>query len=245
MEQYFNINYEFDKTRIFEKVEEQLQRGSSSYICVVDGVILNTVNRDSEYMHVINSSMFSICDSGYVPIYLRWIYGIKRFQYTGSDIFMDLIYQKKYRMFFMGASQMVLNGLQFNLSKIDKRIKDMTFYELPFCDIEDFDYPFIARMIEKDGADIIWVALGAPKQEIFMNRLQPYLRRGVMIAIGAAFKFYSGCSVQRAPKWMVNLHAEFIYRIFSEPKKQIRRCAMIMYTLPSLLYSEWRKKLSI
>lgn len=242
MEQYFNINYEFDKVRIFEAVEEQLQRDSSGYICVADGVILNTVNRDADYMRVINGSMFSICDSGYVPIYLRWIYGIRRSQYTGSDIFIDFIKQKKYRMFFMGASQMVLNGLQFNLSKIDKWVCDMTFYELPFCDVEEFDYQAIAQMIENDGAEIIWVALGAPKQEIFMNRLQPYLRKGVMIAIGAAFKFYSGCSVRRAPEWVLKLHGEFIYRIFSEPQKQIRRCVMIIYTLPSLLYNEWRKK---
>lgn len=47
----------------------------------------------------------------------------------------------------------------------------MTFYELPFCDVEDFDYQNIAQMIEKDKAEIIWIALGAPKQEIFMNRL--------------------------------------------------------------------------
>ena len=68
----------------------------------------------------------------------------------------------------------------------------MTFYELPFCDVEDFDYQNIAQMIEKDKAEIIWIALGAPKQEIFMNRLQPHLRKGVMIAVGAVFKFYSG-----------------------------------------------------
>ena len=42
----------------------------------------------------------------------------------------------------------------------------MTFYELPFCKVTEFDYPAIAEMIEKDGADIVWIALGAPKQEI-------------------------------------------------------------------------------
>lgn len=242
MERYFNINYEFDKVRILAAVEEQLQQSSSGYVCVADGVILNTVNSDAEYMHVVNNGMFSICDSSYVPIYLRWIYGIKRSQYAGSDIFRDLVQSKKYRMFFMGASQTILNGLRSNLSQIDKRIDNMTFYELPFCDVEDFDYQNIAQMIEKDKAEIIWIALGAPKQEIFMNRLQPHLRKGVMIAVGAVFKFYSGCSVRRAPGWIVRLHGEFVYRIFSEPKKQIQRCALILYTLPSLLYNEWKRK---
>lgn len=42
----------------------------------------------------------------------------------------------------------------------------MTFLELPFRKVEEFDYEGIAKTIEADGADIIWVALGAPKQEI-------------------------------------------------------------------------------
>lgn len=71
---------------------------------------------------------------------------------------------------------------------------------------------------------------------------EPYLKRGVMIAVGAAFKFYSGTDVKRAPHWMVKMHLEFVYRIFSEPKKQLKRCGWIVYTLPGLLYREWRKK---
>ena len=97
-------------------------------------------------------------------------------------------------------------------------------------------------MIDEYGAEIIGVALVAPKQEIFMSRLKPHLKRGVMIAVGAAFKFYSGTDVKRAPHWMVKMHLEFAYRIFSEPKKQLKRCAWIVYTLPGLLYREWRKK---
>ena len=70
--------------------------------------------------------------------------------------------------------------------------------KLPFCNVEDFDYPN-SRMIDEMVPDIIWVALGALKQEIFMSRLKPYLKKGVMIAVGAAFKFYSGTDVKRSP----------------------------------------------
>ena len=118
----------------------------------------------------------------------------------------------------------------------------MTFYELPFCSVEEFDYPAIAEMVKKARADIIWVALGAPKQEIFMSRLKPYLDRGVMIAVGAAFKFFSGVEAKRAPEWMVRMHLEFVYRIFREPKKQLRRCWNIISTLPKLLIEEKRRK---
>ena len=68
---------------------------------------------------------------------------------------------------------------------------------------------------------------------------------GVMIAVGAAFKFYSGLEEKRAPQWMVKHHLEFIYRIFSEPKKQIKRCAWIVITLPRLLLGEWKRKNNI
>ena len=150
---------------------------------------------------------------------------------------------KKYRMFFMGTSQQTLSALKASLEKIDPQIADMTFYDLPYCTVDQFDYSDIANRIKADGAQIIWVALGAPKQEIFMSKLKPYLNRGVMIAVGAAFKFYSGLDEKRAPDWMVEHHLEFVYRIFSDPKKQLRRCTWIVITLPKLLFGEWKRKL--
>lgn len=243
MEQYFNLKYEFDKKEVWVAIDRQLEIGKTDYISVADGVILNIANRQPEYMKVINDGMFAICDSSYVPLYLKWIYGIKRQQYCGSQIFMDIVNMKRYRMFFMGTSNDILEGLKNNISQIDLKIKDMTFYELPFCKVDEFDYKAIADMVNKDGADIIWVALGAPKQEIFMSKLKPYLKRGVMIAVGAVFKFYSGgVDVKRAPEWMVKAHLEFVYRIFSEPKKQIGRCAWIVRTLPRVLIGEIKRK---
>ena len=243
METYFNIRYEMDKEVVWQAIDKQLQEKNPGYICVADGVILNIANRDANYLSVVNGSMFSICDSSYVPLYLKWIYGIKREQYCGSQIFMDIIKMKKYRMFFMGTSTQTLTALKTNLTKWDSRIADMMFYELPFRAVEDFDYKAIAEKVNVDGADVIWVALGAPKQEIFMSKLKPYLNRGVMIAVGAAFKFYSGLDEKRAPQWMVKHHLEFVYRIFSDPKKQLHRCAWIVITLPKLLFGEWKRKL--
>lgn len=242
MQTYFNINYEFDKSVVKQTVDKYISIKQTGYICVADGVILDHVNKDPEYKDVVSGSIFSICDSSYVPLYIKWIYGIRYQQYCGSQIFMDLIKAKKYRMFFMGTSQDILDGLKANLVKIDTRINEMTFYELPFCTVDEFDYSRIAEMVDKDGADIIWVALGAPKQEIFMSRLKPHLKSGVMIAVGAAFKFFSGVEAKRAPEWMVKMHLEFVYRLFREPKKQIRRCWGIVSSLPSLLVQENNRK---
>lgn len=241
MDTYFNIRYEFDRRVVHDSIARRLMRPGADYICVADGVILNIANRTPEYIGVINGGMFSICDSSYVPMYIKWIHGKEYSQYCGSEIFLDIVASRRYRMIFLGTQQHILDGLKIELSKINPDVDGMTFYELPFCNVSDFDYHSIAKLIEEDGADIVWVALGAPKQEYFMHLLKPHLHHGVMIAVGAAFKFFSGIGVKRAPDWMVRCHLEFVHRIAKEPNKQLRRCFHIVRTLPGLLYGEWRR----
>lgn len=241
MHTYFNINYEFDRNQVHKAIACQIAQHEPSYICVADGVVMNTANRNRDYLEAVNGGMFSVCDSSYVPLYLRWIYGRRYQQYCGCQIFQDIISSGKYRMAFLGTSQNILDALRDNLKTLNPEVGSMMFHELPFRDVDSFDYPAIARMLTDDGADIIWVALGAPKQELFMHRLNPHLSHGVMIAVGAAFKFMSGLEVKRAPKWMVDSHLEFAYRILSEPKKQLRRCGWIIATLPGLLVGEYRR----
>lgn len=240
METYFNIRYEFDRDEVHKSVDTRLKKTGSDYICVADGVIMNTVNRYPEYLDVVNGGMFSICDSSYVPLYIRWIYGKEYNQYCGSEILMDIVSSRKYRMIFLGTQQHILDGLKNNLVNYNPDIADMKFVELPFRNVDEFDYVGIAHLIEEDGADIVWIALGAPKQEYFMAMLKPHLRHGVMIAVGAAFKFFSGVDASRAPQWMVRNHLEFIHRLSKEPRKQFKRCFHIIRTLPELLFAEWK-----
>lgn len=240
METFFNITYEFDREAVHNAITSRLKVPGADYICVADGVILNIANRTPEYLKVIRDGMFAICDSSYVPLYIKWLYGKKFSQYSGSEIFEDIIRSRRYRMIFLGTQQSILDGLKKTLTGWNPEVEHMSFHELPFCSVDEFDYKAIARMIEADHADIVWVALGAPKQEYFMHRLKPHLSHGVMIAVGAAFKFFSGVTAKRAPQWMVDSHLEFIYRLTQEPKKQFNRCYHIVKTLPGLLYSEWR-----
>jgi len=142
----------------------------------------------------------------------------------------------------MGTHKKTLDALKIKLIDLNPNVKDMSFIELPFCNVDDFDYPEIARMIEEDGAKIIWIALGAPKQEQFMSKLLPHLEKGVMIGVGAVFKFFSGTEETRCPNWMRKLHLEFIYRIMQNPRKQLKRCYWILATLPKIIMEEIKKK---
>lgn len=79
----------------------------------------------------------------------------------------------------------------------------------------------IAR-INAAEADIVWVGLGCPKQEIWMHENCQELRAGVMIGVGAAFDFHTG-RVKRAPVWMRARGLEWLHRLVSEPRRLWRR----------------------
>ena len=76
MNTYFNIRYEMAHAEVHRAISEQVAANKADYICVADGVILNIANRKPEYLKIINGGMLSICDSGYVPLYLKRIYGV-------------------------------------------------------------------------------------------------------------------------------------------------------------------------
>ena len=80
MEEYFNIRYEFDRDKVHKAIDKRLTAKGSDYICVSDGVVLDSVTRNPTYKDIINGGMFSICDSSYVPLYLKFLYGINRGQ---------------------------------------------------------------------------------------------------------------------------------------------------------------------
>ncbi len=243
MERYFGINYEFSKEKIYETIDQTIDSGGKGYVCAIDGNVLTETHHDPAYLDVINHSLFAISDSSWVPLFIRWIYGVKVKPYQGPQMFLDIVKMKKYRMFFLGTNNTILNALKQNLIKYDERIANMQFRELPFCAVKDFDYASIAEEINHDHPDIIWVALGAPKQEWFMRHLEPHLQRGLMMAVGAAFKFHSGLEgQQRAPQWLVKMHLEFIYRLMKEPGKQGSRLRKYISSLPSILWEEMKLK---
>ena len=244
MSNYFDIHFEFSKDKVFDAIDNTLLNKNKGYICVVDGVVLSGTHKNKSYHDVINKSLFSICDSRWITNYIKWIYNIKYQQYSGSQIFIDAIHSKKYKMMFLGTQEKTLFSLKENIVKIDDRIKDMPFIELPFCDINGFDYINIAEKINSYKPDIIWVALGAPKQEFFMANLEPYINSGIMIAVGAVFNFFSG-NIKRAPQWIINMNIEFLYRIKKEPKKQLQRSLRIALCLPAILLKEYKKRLNI
>lgn len=241
METYFNIRFEFDKAKALNTIENQVTSKKSSYVCVADGNILANVHNSLDYREIVTQSLFSICDGSWTTIFLKIIYGINRQPYSGSDIFQDIINMKKYSMAFLGGRNETLVGIKQYLSSINYPLDKTLFMELPFCQVDEFNYDSIGKTL-LDKYDIIWVGLGAPKQEIFMNKLKPHLKHGVMIGVGAVFNFYGSSDVKRAPYILRKIHLEFLHRLFTEPKKQIPKFKNYIQTITPIIIEEYQRK---
>ena len=88
----------------------------------------------------------------------------------------------------------------------------------------DEQQPEIVERINAAKPDILFVALGNPKQELWMGRNASKLDVGAMVGIGGTFNFIAG-KVKRAPKWMQKSGLEWVYRIIQEPGRLWRRYA--------------------
>ena len=95
----------------------------------------------------------------------------------------------------------------------------------------------VVRRINEAAPDVLFVCLGAPKQEIFMQAHQKELHVHLMVGLGGTLDAFAG-TVKRAPKWMIRLNLEWLYRLIQEPKR-FRR----MLRLPKFLWAVCRKRI--
>jgi N-acetylglucosaminyldiphosphoundecaprenol N-acetyl-beta-D-mannosaminyltransferase len=95
----------------------------------------------------------------------------------------------------------------------------------PFRPLTGSELSQVAHDINESGADVVWIGISSPKQELLMRDLQP-LVRATMLGVGAAFDFHSG-AVTRAPVWMQKSGLEWFYRLCSEPQRLWKRYLVI------------------
>lgn len=88
--------------------------------------------------------------------------------------------------------------------------------------------------INAAGTDIVFVALGAPKQEVWCQAYRNQLRCGVLLNIGAGLDFLTG-DVRRAPQWMQKTGLEWVWRALSEPTRLGPRYAKLLWQVPGLM----------
>jgi N-acetylglucosaminyldiphosphoundecaprenol N-acetyl-beta-D-mannosaminyltransferase len=239
MDNYFKVNLEFNREVIHKIIQDALDKEIVGYVCSVDGNSLITANKNPAHLEALNGAIVNLCDSAWIPLFVNLIYKTDYINSTGADFFLKTIKLKRYRQFFLGSTTEILAGLRSRMSKIDPAIAEMRFETLPFRNVDEFDYPAIAQMIREDNPDIIWVSLGAPKQEQFMSHLKPFLKKGLMFGFGAIFNFNSGyASQKRAPLWVIRLKLEWFFRTIQEPERMGKRYWNVFISFPKLFFAE-------
>lgn len=89
------------------------------------------------------------------------------------------------------------------------------------------------KALRSSGARVVFLALGAPKQEIFASRAQKVLPGVGFLSIGAGVDFIAGTQT-RAPRWVRALAAEWLWRLTLSPRRLLKRYAICLAILPGL-----------
>jgi len=240
-----NLNLSKNKKELTNKINDFFYpEKPKGYCCVVNANIIVECFKNKSYEAIIRKAVFNTCDG----INVKRIYNLTQKSkinlYTGPDLFNDLVFKDHcYKHYFLGGKESILNGLKENISSKNIDVNEKSFYSPPFLSADSFDYISIAALINKQNPDIIWIGLGAPKQEVFMHHLLPHINKGLMIGVGAAFNFYSGLDeYKRAPDFMVKLHLEWLFRAFQEPNRIIKRQLKNLLYLPLIIFNELKTK---
>jgi N-acetylglucosaminyldiphosphoundecaprenol N-acetyl-beta-D-mannosaminyltransferase len=123
-----------------------------------------------------------------------------------------------------GRNQGALVQLALDLRRRFPGVRIVGGYAPPFKPLSSDEESWIARQINRSGADVVWVGTGQPKQEKWMRRMRERLEAPLLIGVGAAFDFHAGL-VPQAPLWMQNLGLEWSFRLAHEPRRLWRRYA--------------------
>jgi len=143
---------------------------------------------------------------------------------SGSDLVWPLVHRAAecgWRVFLVG-------GLSGAATESARRFREASGLEVVGIDETRIDindpvsYERVLERIRATRADLVLVAFGAPKQELFIDRVRDAIRPAVAIGVGASLDFVAGL-VRRSPAWMSRVGLEWFYRLCQEPGRLWRR----------------------
>ena len=181
--------------------------------------------KDPRLLAILNGAELWAPD-GIAPVWVARLCGHQKAQRApGPEIMLEYFRranEKGYSSYFYGDTESTLAALQKRLRRDYPGHRTAGMFAPPFRALTaQEDYEIIDR-INAARPDVLWVALGAPKQDVWIYERLPRLNVPVAIGVGAAFAFIAG-TVPRCPPWIGRMGFEWAYRLAKEPKKLWRR----------------------
>jgi N-acetylglucosaminyldiphosphoundecaprenol N-acetyl-beta-D-mannosaminyltransferase len=149
----------------------------------------------------------------------------------GPDLMLEL-FGRGMRHYLYGATDDTLQRLTRRLKARFPDAQIVGYLAPPFRPLTPDEEKDVAERINEARPDIVWVGIGAPKQERWMAQMRGRLDAPMLIGVGAAFDFHAGLQKQ-APEWMQRSGLEWAYRLLSEPRRLWRRYCRVV---PGYLY---------
>jgi N-acetylglucosaminyldiphosphoundecaprenol N-acetyl-beta-D-mannosaminyltransferase len=199
------------------------------YICVtsVHGVMM--AKDHPEIASILNQADIATPDGMPVVWALRSFGSRNQQRVYGPTLMLELCRsaaENKHRVFLYGGREDTLPLLE---AQLIRRFPDLIIagrYSPPFRPLTESEDRHVQTMIREADADIVFVGISTPKQEMWMYEHRPCFPGVTLIGVGAAFDFHAGRTKQ-APEWMQRRGLEWLFRLTAEPKRLWKRYVLI------------------
>ena len=217
-----SVTYDEAVSTILDRVAQ-----GHAYVCAANVHSVSMARRSAEFRNVLNSSLLTVPD-GKPLIWAHRVLGGRRLteRVYGPTLMLKLCEAAAARglpIYLYGGKEGVVEHLATTLTARYPGLRVAGTYSPPFGDRAADDPALLRELdaINASGCKLVFVSLGAPKQELFMHRHASRLD-AVQIGVGAAFDFHSG-RVAQAPEWMQDSGLEWLFRFCAEPRRLWRR----------------------
>lgn len=211
---------------LLEDFGRHIDAGRQGFVVTpnVDHVVEHGQNAD--FRAVYQDAAYSLVDGAYVLWASKLLGKPVKEKISGSDLIYwlsEYAAEQGYSIFLFGALDGVAESAAKVLEERYPGLKVAGTYSPPYGFEKDeaTNQEAIAR-IRESGADICFVALGAPKQDLWNWRNHEATGAKLCLGVGASFDFVAG-RIRRAPVWMQRLGLEWVWRIFQEPVRMGQR----------------------
>ena len=200
-----------------------------------------------EFRAILRTADLSVPDGRWAARVAAKKMSCKTHQVRGADLlsaFCALSSQKGYKNYFYGDTDDTLTLACSRLQTKYPGLQTIGAYSPPFRTLTPEEDAKIVEMINQANPDVLWVALGLPKQETWIFEHRDRLKTPVIVAVGAAIKFHSG-KVNPAPHWASRVGLEWAWRLLHEPRQVWRRALIYgpQFTVLSFLDIRKHRKL--
>ncbi|MFC5758042.1 WecB/TagA/CpsF family glycosyltransferase [Rhizobium sp. GCM10022189] len=217
-------------------IEKAIEDRRKEYVCVRDAHGVVRCQKDPELRSIHNRAFLVTPDGMPLVWALRHAGYAESDRVYGPDLMLSVFdagSSKGLRHFLYGATAETLGQLQTRLLAKYPQARIVGSYAPPFRQLSMQEETDVADRLNRSGADIIWVGLSSPKQELWMARMRERLDAPMLIGVGAAFDFHAGLKRQ-APRIIQRSGFEWAFRLLCEPRRLWRRYALVVPTFISL-----------